>query len=195
PSETGPFSAAGFHYVIPLAAPGEARYTTTNQSWGTYDGNDVCDAIVRAIQAGGMGFPPGGQVYVYLDIESNFALTDAYWRGFSGAVFQYVTPWSTQPFFPGVYANGCRTCHPNNAITADVLTAYQSPGLYFCYGQWASVPTAQSCNDCMNSPLPTFSAALPLTNLSGSYRVTLHHWQHGIDGTHRPNVPSGCQVC
>ena len=47
----------------------------------------------------------------------------------------------------------------------------------------------------MNSPLPTFSAALPLTNLSGSYRVTLHHWQHGIDGTHRPNVPSGCQVC
>jgi hypothetical protein len=162
-AEAADLRAANIRSVVPLANPGEGRIASSNSLDGYNDGSWVCQRIAGQVAPSVLSLPPGGQVYVYLDIEHNAGITQNYWNGWADGVRQYAFPGPSDfVFYPCAYVNDGDANGPINTV----LTVGRT-----CWGIWfASYPLPAVCG----TPGPTFRSSA----FSG---LTTHYWQYSQD--------------
>jgi hypothetical protein len=126
--------------------------------YGITDGNDTCNRIVNAVNAGQLSIPTYG-VLVFLDVEPGTAITPAYWAGFADSVDRYKVG-TGAPFFPAVYCS-CTDQSGKYLPSPMVQDALGSAAHYWpsesvsCFGYWASEP--EHCSYCAPDTVPDFS--------------------------------------
>ena len=174
-SETDALLVPGFHFLVPINAPGES-VIGGDYAQGGVEATAATDHIQAAINAGRMDLPNTANhgVYLYLDIEyAGGFLSQDFWNGWYDSLHnRFITSpayGTWQPIYPAAYAN------PNDASTMAILkTAGRT-----AYGIWTPNPSSVNCNYCQ-APGPDISNAV------GSQGLTLHMWQYGLAGACGP---------
>lgn len=186
PAEINAMRIATFYALMPISDPTYARMTTggtTGKTYGQQDATTTLNNIASALNSGqGLVVPSSRIVYVYLDIEQGYPITNWYWEGWSETIYNTYVPGIGAPFYPAVYAN------PNDTTTMNMLKGYNADAQHKCYGLWSTQPSASktNCPWCNNAPPPGWSSA------QGFSGLPLQHWQYAIN----PICVSGtCDSC
>jgi hypothetical protein len=183
--------------IVPLQAGNASREQqagSIGHGYGDSDARATCQQIVNALNAGVLAIPPSRQIYVYLDVEANTALSVDYWAGWATAVYHYPAG-STYPFWPCIY--GHYTKDPSNGrYSPDVAAALNSSYSNYpsdptrCFGLWSSEP--EPCSYCNPNASPDWSVFNPFSQSYGetAYPVPLLLYQFAEHGILAQN--SGC---
>lgn len=178
-------------YVVPICSPFQSRETetgTTGYDDGVSDANDTIKLINDFLNSGELAIPSSGEIYVYLDVEANTAISPAYWSGYANTIYLAKDAGGAQIFFPAIYTqfvqNSSGKYVPQTSVVNTLTDACKDwPDAYVrCFGFWPNEPENPASTYCVAKPgtldfgvFGTFSQNLCA---SGSADVPVLLWQY-----------------
>lgn len=149
---------SGGKYVSPITFPTQSRLSSNSSAEGQADAQTLASALISVYQwVIPLDLPSNGELYCWLDQETNTTLSSGYWSGWSSYINGYNWEgYGTYPLYACLYCNPCQgSSHPNCSTVSSVGGCYAiwASEWQVCGHSLRSLPSwdAQTCSGCGSS--------------------------------------------